>query len=159
MSDAKVDAKVAELQKVPLFARYFLLYGLSLGLLMTLSFCASAFAGYMTWGRAILSGTVQCVMYFIIGGMVGGMVLSGSKFGWFAFAGLAGIHTWAALGSAMRLARVIFEGNVSEHGKLWVMDGIGVARLVVGLIVLAILCSKQVRDHIWKKNAREPVSL
>jgi len=144
----ETTAKMAELKNAPARVKRVAGFGALLGLIVLLSFCASAFAGHVGWGRALASGVVQFLLL------------------WFVSFSVQDHHRWAwcfwffshsvcggGLGHTMRIVRITIEGGLVDHGREIVFDAIGVAQLVIGGVLLWLLFSREVRDYVHKTVA------
>src|SRR5687768_16896143 len=73
--DAEFKAKMAELKGAPRKVRQVGGYGTVLGVVLLLRFLAAAFAGHGSWGRAILSGIAQFLLFWFLSFSVHARVL------------------------------------------------------------------------------------
>ena len=151
--DAEFKAKMAELKGAPPRVRQVGGYGTVLGVVLLLRFLATAFAGHGAWGRAILSGIAQFLLFWFLSFSVHARVL----WAWWVLLGLTIIHSWGPLGHTLRLARLTVEGGLAAHGRDIVYDLTGVIQFFLSGFIVFLLLSKEVRDYIFTKpSAPEP---
>jgi hypothetical protein len=124
-------------------------FGALLGVIVLLSFCASAFTGHVGWGRALASGFLQ----FLLLWFVSFSVQARHRWAWWALLVLIALRMWGGLGHTMRIVRITIEGGLSDHGREIVFDAIGVVALVIGVVLLWLLFSREVRDYVHKTVA------
>jgi hypothetical protein len=149
---AEVEAKMAELKKAPVQARRLAGFAALLGFFVLLRFCAAAFVGYTSWGRAIFSGVVQFMVFWF----VGFSIQDRRYWAWWAMLVLVLLQSWAALAHSLRLARIVFNIIPVRHGREIILDWVGTAQLLVNCVVLALLFSKEVRQHAKRIAAGSP---
>src|SRR5688572_21511003 len=145
--DAEFKAKMAELKGAPRRVRQVGGYGTVLGVVLLLRFLAAAFAGHGAWGRAILSGIAQFLLFWFLSFSVHARVL----WAWWVLLGLTVIHSWGPLGHTLRLARLTVEGGLAAHGRDIVYDLTGVIQFFLSGFIVFLLLSKEVRDYIFTK--------
>jgi hypothetical protein len=142
-------AKMAELKNAPARVKRVAGFGALLGLIVLLSFCASAFAGHVGWGRALASGILQFVLLWF----VSFSVQDRNRWAWWALLVLVILRSWGGLGHTMRIVRVTIEGGLADHGREIVFDVVGVAQFIVVGVLLCLLFSREVRDYVHKTVA------
>ena len=142
-------AKITELKNAPPRVKRVAGFGALLGVVVLLSFCASAFAGHVTWGRAIASGVVQ----FLLLWFVSFSVQARHRWAWWALLALVIFRAWGALGHTMRIVRITIEGGLADHGREIAFDAIGVAQFVISGILLWLMFTREVRDYVHKTVA------
>ena len=76
---------MAELKSAPALVKRVAACGALLGVIVLLSFCASAFTGHVGWGRALASGVLQ----FLLLWFVSFSVQARHRWAWWAFLVLA----------------------------------------------------------------------
>jgi hypothetical protein len=144
MTPSDAAAKVAELKNAPVRVKRVAGFGALLGILVLLSFCASAFTGHVGWGRALASGVVQ----FLLLWFVSFSVQDRHRWAWWALLVLVALRMWGGLGHTMRIVRITIEGGLADHGREIAFDAIGVAQFVIGGILLWLLFSREVRNYV-----------
>ncbi len=140
---------LAQLQSAPAKVKRLAVFGSLLGIIVLLSFCASAFAGHVGWGRALASGIVQ----FLLLWFVSFSVQASQRWAWWALLFLVLLRVWGGLGHTMRMVRITMEGGLAQHGREIVFDLTGMAALVVCGVPLWLLFTREVRDHVHKTVA------
>jgi hypothetical protein len=148
-TSAEIEARTAELKNTPAPVKRVFGLGTLVGCILLLRFCASAFAGHVTWDRAIFSGAVQLVLIWFLSFSV----LDRRKWAWWGLAALIVVHMWGALGHPMRLLRVAIEGTLAAHGREIVFDAVGLAQFLTSGILLGFLLSRQVRCYVRNTDA------
>lgn len=143
-------AKIAESKNAPARVKRVAGFGALLGLIVLLSFCASAFSGHVGWGRALASGVFQ----FILLWFVSFSVQDRHRWAWWVLLALVLMRVWGGLGHSLRIIRVTMEGGHADHGREVVFDVVGVAQLVVCGVLLWLLFSREVRGYVRKSAAR-----
>ncbi len=138
------QARIAELKNAPVRVRRVAGVGALLGLILLLRFCASAFAGHLTWGRAIASGIVQFLLFWFLSFSV----QDRRWWGWWSLLVLIILHIRGTLGHTMRLVRITIERGLAAHGREIAFDVVGVAQFIVNGLLLWLLFSKDVRDYV-----------
>jgi hypothetical protein len=151
---AEYEAKMAELKNAPEQARRLAGFAALLGFLVLLRFCAAALVGYTSWPRAIFSG----VMQFLVFWFVGFSIQDRRSWAWWTLLVLLLLQSWAALGHSLRLVRILFNINVARQRWEIIMDWVGMAQLLVSTVVLMLLLSKEVRQHIRRESPKPPVT-
>jgi hypothetical protein len=141
--------KMAELKNAPSQVKRVAGFGALLGLIVLLSFCASAFSGHVGWGRALASGVLQ----FLLLWFVSFSVQDRHRWAWWALPVLVLLRVWGGLGHTMRIVRITFEGGLPEHGREVVFDIAGVAQLAVCGVLLWLLFCREVRNYVLKTVA------
>ena len=124
-------------------------FGAILGVIVLLSFCASAFTGHVGWGRALASGIIQ----FLLLWFVSFSVQARHRWAWWALLVLVLLRVWGGLGHTMRIIRITLEGGLAEHGREIVFDVAGVVQLAVCGVLLWLLFTREVRDYVHKTVA------
>jgi hypothetical protein len=142
-------AKMAELKNAPARVKRVAGLGALLGVIVLLSFCASAFADHVGWGRALASGAVQLLLLWF----VSFSVQDRHRWAWWALLVLLAIRVWGGLGHTMRIVRITIEGGLADHGREIIFDAVGVAQLVICGVLLWLLVSREVRDYVRKTVA------
>lgn len=140
----EIAAKMAEMKNAPARVKRVAGFGALLGFILFLRFCASAFAGHVTWGTAIASGVVQFVLFWFLSFSV----QDRRRWGWWALVILTLLHLWGAVGHSMRMVRVTIEGGLAAHGREVVFDGIGVVQFIISCVLLWLLSSREVREYV-----------
>ena len=139
-----IKTRMAELKNAPVRVRRVAGFGALLGFVLFLRFCASAFAGHVTWGRAVASGVVQFLLFWLLSVSV----QDRRRLGWWALLALIVFQMWGALGHTMRLVRVTIEGGLATHGREIVFDAVGMAQFIVSGLFLWLLLTREVRDYV-----------
>ena len=142
-------AMMAELKNAPTRVKRVAGFGALLGVLVLLSFCASAFAGHVGWGRALASGVLQ----FLLLWLASFSVQARHRWAWWALLVLVALRLWGGLGHTMRIVRITIEGGLADHGREIAFDAIGVAQFVISGVLLWLLFSREVRDYVHKTVA------
>ncbi len=142
-------AMMAELKSAPARVKRVAGFGALLGLVVFLSFCASAFTGHVGWGRALASGALQFVLLWF----VSFSIQARHRWAWWALLVLVALRLWGGLGHTMRLVRITMEGGLADHGREIVFDALGVAALIIGGILVWLMFSREVRDYVHKTVA------
>lgn len=124
-------------------------FGALLGVVVLLSFCASAFMGHVGWGRALASGIIQFVLLWF----VSFSVQVRHRWAWWTLLVLVALRLWGGLGHTMRIVRITIEGGLADHGRAIVFDVLGVASFIIGAILLWLMLSREVRDYVHKTVA------
>lgn len=145
---AEFEAKKAELQLAPARVRRVWGVGALFGILMLLSYCASALGGYMGWGRALLLGVVQ--MVFCMGCAFA--VWDGKSGAWWTFVPFIGFQSWEAIRSAARMVLSASYWDVTGFRYEYVFDFVSTVRLGVGILLLGLLFSTEVRHHVFGRK-------
>ena len=144
-----VEARIKELRTAPVKVRRLSLFGTMLGLTIVLRFCASAFAGHVSWGRALFSGGVQFLLVWFLSVSAQARL----RWAWWVLIGFTCLHLWGVFGHTMRLLRVAIEGGLPAHGREAVFDLAGVSQLVISGVLLWLLFSREVRGYILSRIA------
>jgi hypothetical protein len=147
---AEFEAKMAELKNAPVQARRLARFAALLGFLVLLRFCGAALAGYTPWPRAIFSG----VMQFLVFWFVGFSIQDRRSWPWWTLLALLLLQSWAALGHSLRLVRILFNFNVARQRWDVLLDWVGMAQLLVSMVVLVLLLSKEVRQHVQRDSSK-----
>lgn len=134
---------MAELKNAPARVKRVAGFGALLGVLVLLSFCASAFTGHVGWGRALASGVLQ----FLLLWFVSFSVQARHRWAWWALLVLVAFRLWGGLGHTMRIVRITIEGRLADHGREIVFDAFGVAQFVISGVLLWLLFSREVRVY------------
>ena len=142
-------AMMAELKNAPACVKRVAGFGALLGVIVLLSFCASAFTGHVGWGRALASGILQ----FLLLWYVSFSVQARHRWAWWVLLVLVLLRTWGGLGHTMRLLRITIEGGLAEHGREVAFDLAGIVQLAVCGVLLCLLLSRGVRDYVHKRVA------
>jgi hypothetical protein len=142
-------AMLAQLKSAPARVKRVAGLGALLGGIVLLSFCASAFTGYVGWGRALASGILQ----FLLLWFVSFSVQARHGWAWWALLVLVALRLWGGLGHTMRIVRITIEGGLADHGRAIVFDAIGVAAFVISGVLLWLMFSSEVRDYVRKTAA------
>jgi len=142
-------AKMAELKNVPVRVKRVAGFGALLGFLILLNFCASAFTGRISWGRALASGVVQFLMFWFFSFAV----QDRHRWAWWALLGLGAFRTVGGLVHAIRIVRITIEGGLADYGREIVFDAVGVVQFVIGGVLLWMLFSREVRDYVHETVA------
>jgi len=142
-------AMMAELKSAPARVKRVAGFGALLGVIVFLSFCASALAGHVGWGRALGSGVLQ----FLLLWFVSFSVQARHRWAWWALLVLVALRLWGGLGHTMRLVRITLEGGLADHGREIFFDALGLAALVIGGVLVWLMLSREVRDHVQKTVA------
>lgn len=137
---------MAELKAAPAHVKRVAGFGALLGVLVLLSFCASAFTGHVGWGRALASGVLQFVLLWF----VSFSVQARHRWAWWALLLLVALRMWGGLGHSMRIIRITIEGGLADHGREIVFDALGMAAFVICGILLWLMFSREVRDYVHK---------
>ena len=148
-TSADTAATIAELKNAPARVKRVAGFGALLGVLVVLSFCASAFAGHVGWGRALASGVLQLLLLWF----VSFSVQARHRWAWWALLVLVALRLWGGLGHTMRIFRITIEGGLADHGREIVFDVVGVAAFVIAGVLLWLLFSREVRDYVHKTGA------
>jgi hypothetical protein len=146
ISSSDIAAQTAELKRAPVRVKWVAGYGALLGFIVLLGFCASAFVGYVGWGKAIGYGIIQ----FLLLWFVSFSVLARHRWAWWFLLALLLLRLWGGLGHALRMLRVTIEGGLADHGRNILFDAVGVVQLVVCGILLWLLFSKDVRNYVHR---------
>jgi hypothetical protein len=139
-------AKIAEFKKAPARVKRVAGFGTLLGVIVLLCFCASAFAGHVGWGRALLSGVLQLLLLWF----VSFSVLDRQRWAWWALLMLISIRMWGGFAHTLRIVRITIEGGLAGYGRDIVFDAVGVSQLVISGVLLWLVFSKDVRDYANK---------
>ena len=142
-------AMMAELKNAPVRVKRVAGLGTLLGIVVLLSFCASAFSGYVGWGRALVTGVVQ----FLLLWFVSFSIQARHRWAWWVLLALVALRLWGGLGHTMRIARITIQGGLADHGREIAFDAIGVAQFVISGILLWLMFSREVRDYVHKTVA------
>jgi hypothetical protein len=142
-------AQIAELKNAPKRVKRVAGFGTLLGVLVFFSFCASAFAGHVGWGRALASGAVQ----FLLLWFVSFSVHARHRRAWWGLLVLLALRMWGGLGHCVRIVRVTMEGRLAEHGREIAFDAAGVAQFVIAGVLVWLLFSRDVRNYVHKTLA------
>jgi hypothetical protein len=148
-TSTEAAAKMVELKNAPARVKRVAGLGALLGVIVLLSFCASTFADHVGWGRALASGAVQLLLLWF----VSFAVQDRHRWAWWALLVLIAIRIWGGLGHTLRIVRITIEGGLADHGREIFFDAIGVAQLVICGVLLWLLVSREVRDHVHKTVA------
>lgn len=140
---------MAELKSAPALVKRVAACGALLGVIVLLSFCASAFTGHVGWGRALASGVLQFLLLWFISFSV----QARHRWAWWALLVLAALRLWGGLGHTMRLVRITIEGGLADHGREIVFDALGVVAFVIGGVLVWLMFSREVRDYVHKTVA------
>jgi len=140
---------MAELKSAPARVKRVAACGGLLGVIVLLSFCASAFTGHVGWGRALASGVLQ----FLLLWFVSFSVQARHRWAWWALLVLVALRLWGGLGHTMRLVRITIEGGLADHGREIVFDALGVVAFVIGGVLVWLMFSREVRDYVHKTVA------
>lgn len=117
--------------------------GTLLGAVLLLLFCASALAGYAEWTVGIGLGLGQFGLYIFLAMSVRNQ----RRWAWWVLTILTLVNTLLGLEHGLRLLQVGLAGRLGMHTREHLFDGIGLVQVVVGLVLLRILFSKDVRGH------------
>ena len=142
-------AMMTELKSAPARVKRVAACGALLGVIVLLSFCASAFTGHVGWGRALASGVLQ----FLLLWFVSFSVQARHRWAWWALLVLVAVRLWGGLGHTMRLVRITIEGGLADHGREIVFDAFGVVAFVIGGVLVWLMFSREVRDYVHKTVA------
>ena len=142
-------AMIAEWKSAPAGVRRVAICGTLLGVIVFLSFGASAFSGHVGWGRALASGVLQFVLLWFVSFSVQGR----HRWAWWALLVLVTLRLWGGLGHTMRLFRITLEGGLADHGREIVFDAFGVVAAGVGVGLVWLMFSKEVRGYVRKTVA------
>lgn len=143
------EALLAEWKSSPTSVKQLAIGGTLLGVIVFLSFGASAFSGYVGWGRALASGVFQLFLLWF----VSFSVQARYRWAWWALLVLVALRLWGGLGHTMRLVRLTLDGGLGGHGREVILDVFGVVAAVVGVVLVWLMFSKEVRDYVRKTVA------
>ncbi|HEY1171773.1 MAG TPA: hypothetical protein VGH19_10410 [Verrucomicrobiae bacterium] len=144
-----MEARMEAIKNAPKRVRHVAGYGMLLGLIVLLSFCASAFSGHVGWVKAILIGFFQMLVLVF----AAASVQDWQKWGWWTLLALVVLRTFGGLGHSLRLLRLMLEGGLAEHGRDVLFDLVGVGQFVVCCMILWLLFTKEVREYIFKRQS------
>jgi hypothetical protein len=140
----EIEARIAELKSAPVRVRRAAGFGTMVGFALLLRFVASAFAGHVSFGRAIVSGIAQFLLFWFCSFSV----QDRKRWAWWALLGFCVLQAWGAVGHLMRLARVTLEGGLLAHGREAVFDVVGTVQFFLIVIVVCLLLSRDVREYV-----------
>lgn len=143
---------MAEFRSAPTRVKRVAGFGAFLGLVVLLGFCASAFAGHVGWGRALAAGMLQFSLFWF----VSFSVQARHRWAWWALLVLVALRLWGSLGHTMRLVRITMEGRLAEHGREIAFDALGVVAFVIGGVLVWLMLTREVRDHLHKTWLNPP---
>ncbi len=154
MSDkaAEAAARLEQWKNAPLKAKRVTRFAALLGFIVLLRFLAAAYAGHLGWGRAVFYGIGQFVLFWLLGFSI----QDRRYWSWWALLMLMLIQGFGALGQTMRLVRVIIEGALAKHGRDTLSDSLGMAQLILTIIILCFLFSREVWEHVRRSEPASP---
>jgi hypothetical protein len=149
--DQEIAAKEQELKlqfkSAPKKLQWILHVGWVMGLLILLNYGMAAFEGYVGWGPAMLRGLMQAALYFFLGA---GVVFGRQWGAWWALLGFAALHSFGASGGLLRMVRLAQEGGLNWRDG--VIDAVSIVRLGVGILLIGLLLSRDVRNYLAAKK-------
>jgi hypothetical protein len=149
--DQEIEAKEQELKlqfkNAPKKLQWILHIGLVMALLILGSYGVAAFEGHISWGKAILRGLVQAALYFFLSA---GVAFGRQRGSWWALLGFAILHSFGASGGLLRMVRLALDGGLNWRDG--VIDVISIVRLAVGIFLIGLLLSRDVRNYLAAKK-------
>jgi hypothetical protein len=144
---AKEQELKAEFKNAPKKLQWILHVGWMMGFLVLLNYGLAAFEGYVGWGAAMLRGLMQAALYFFLGAGVA----FGRQWGaWWAMLGFAALHSFGASGGLLRMVRLAQDGGLNWRDG--VIDVVSIVRLAVGIFLIWLLLSRDVRNYLRTKK-------
>jgi len=146
-ANPEIEAKMAEIKASPPNVRRVIPLALTLGALTFCTFAASAVTQRMTWFAAIATGLLQLGMYSVLASAT---IAERKIWAWILLILITFAHSFFATGSLMRLLRLGLSNPMPEV----LFDLLAIARLGLGVALLVVLLSADVRHRIFPRGGR-----
>jgi hypothetical protein len=119
------------------------------GIFFFLRFCASAYVGKLTWGKAILYGFLVLALLF----MNGFSLVGKSRFGYAVVVIAALVPMPALLAQSFHLLTVVLTGGWQRDDFDAMVCTLSIGQLVATGVLFFFLLSRDVRAHVWKSGS------
>ncbi|HXG09417.1 MAG TPA: hypothetical protein VNK04_06480 [Gemmataceae bacterium] len=149
MPPEDVEARRAQLRAAPRHVKAASGFATLVGLFTLLRACASAYAGQLTYGKALLFGFLLLGLFWYCGMSL----LDRSRWGFVALTGLAALPLFGVFAAAVHLLRLLVEGKAAAELGDALVGVTGLCQLLATLILFRHLLAAETRHYIWKKAA------
>lgn len=149
MTEAEVQAKLAELKKAPRHVQAVALWSLAYGFVVLLRFLATAYAERISFGKAVLYGLLMLAFFWFHGFSL----YQRSKWGFIAVACFALLPILGVLALSIHLLRLALEGSLATDWSDTIVSLVSLVQLGVTVMLFRHLLSREVREYVWKGSA------
>jgi hypothetical protein len=146
MTEEEIQAKMAELKKVPKPVQFAVLFALALGLVTLIRMPAAAYASHLSVERAFLYGLMMLVTFFVCGVSL----YNRSRFAYVFLAAFSILPLLGLFGLFLQLVQIMLQRALVANWPEAIHGLIAVVQLITTCFLFRYLLAKQARDFIWK---------
>lgn len=147
MTTEDVEARIARLRAAPRHVKAANTWATLVGLATLLRACASAYAGHLTYGKALLFGCLLLVWF----SYCGFSLLNRSRWGFVTLVVLAALPLFGVFAAAVHLLRLLEEGNAGVELGDALIGIAGLCQLLATCLLFRHLLAAETRVYIWQK--------
>lgn len=154
MSRDQIEARIAELRAAPPHVKKANFYAVLFGAAWLLRGLATAYAGNMPWGNAVLFGLLIVALCWYWGLSL----LGRGRWSFILLMLFAGVPVVFLLAMVVRLVRPFLEGQLEAPAGDMAIGVAALCQLLAGGMLLRHLFATQTWDHVWKGKERQRFS-
>jgi hypothetical protein len=149
MTKEDIEARIARLRAAPRHVKAANTWATLVGLTTLLRACTLAYAGHVTYGKALLFGCLLLVWFCYCGFSL----LNRSRWGFVVLAVLAALPLFGVFAAAVHLLRLLVEGKAGVELGDALIGIAGLCQLLATCLLFRHLLAAETRTYIWKKAA------
>jgi hypothetical protein len=153
MTPEEAEARIARLRAAPRHVKAASGWATLLGLVTLLRLCASAYAGQLTYVKALLFGCLALGLFWYWGVSL----LDRSRWGFVTLVALAALPLVGMVTAAVHLFGILAERQADVQPGDALVGVTGLGQLLVTGVLFRHLLAAETRDYVWKEPA-EPAA-